>query len=171
MAAPGLKGSIVVTGANGGLGSAIASRISSSALGKDYYGLYLVRKPDAAEGLKSAVGHRPTHEHDIVALDLSSLASVRECAASINRRVTAGSLPPIRALILNAGFQDGSGQTMSNDGFDMSFQVNYLSHFLLTLLLLQSMDREHGRILVIGSWSHESVLQRFHGSYLNSYTN
>ncbi len=39
----------------------------------------------------------------------------------------------------------------------MSFQVNYLAHFLFTLLLLQSMDKTHGRIVVIGSWTHESV--------------
>jgi NAD(P)-dependent dehydrogenase (short-subunit alcohol dehydrogenase family) len=149
------KGSIIVTGATGGLGSAIAFRIASGPLGKDYHGVYTVRKPDAAGSLKETLNRSPAHKHDLVALDLSSLANVRECAATINRRVADASLPPIRALILNAAFQDGSGLTMSDDGFDMTFQVNYLSNFLLTLLLLQSIDKEQGRILVIGSWSHE----------------
>jgi NAD(P)-dependent dehydrogenase (short-subunit alcohol dehydrogenase family) len=44
---------------------------------------------------------------------------------------------------------------MSEDGFEMSWQVNYLANKLLTLLLLESMDPENGRILLIGSWSHE----------------
>lgn len=37
----------------------------------------------------------------------------------------------------------------------MTWQVNFLANQLLTLLLLQSMDKEKGRILLIGSWSHE----------------
>lgn len=44
---------------------------------------------------------------------------------------------------------------MSEDGYEMSFQVNYLSNFILILLLLQSMDKTNGRILIVGSWSHE----------------
>jgi NAD(P)-dependent dehydrogenase (short-subunit alcohol dehydrogenase family) len=44
---------------------------------------------------------------------------------------------------------------MSDDGYEMTWQVNFLANQLLTLLLLQSMDKENGRILLIGSWSHE----------------
>lgn len=44
---------------------------------------------------------------------------------------------------------------MSQDGFEMSWQVNHLSNFVLVLLLLQSMDKKNGRILIVGSWSHE----------------
>lgn len=44
---------------------------------------------------------------------------------------------------------------MTDDGFDMTWQVNFLANMLLSLLLLQSMDKEHGRILIVGSWSHE----------------
>lgn len=44
---------------------------------------------------------------------------------------------------------------MSEDGFEMSWQVNFLSNMLLSLLLLQSMDTQEGRILVIGSWAHK----------------
>ncbi len=153
MATP--KGSILITGANGGLGSAIVSQITSSPLGSEYHGLYTVRNPKTAETLNDILRRTPAHRHDLVSVDLGSLASVREAAAQINKRVSEGSLPPIRALILNAGYQDGSSLTMSADGFEMSFQVNHLAHFLFTLLLLQSMDKANGRILVIGSWSHE----------------
>lgn len=44
---------------------------------------------------------------------------------------------------------------MSDDGFEMSWQVNFLANFVLSLLLLQSMDKREGRMLIIGSWAHE----------------
>ncbi|KAH8883195.1 NAD(P)-binding protein [Thozetella sp. PMI_491] len=149
------KGTIVITGANGGLGSALVSQIVSSPLGREYHGVYTVRNPKTADALRSALGKGSAHKHDTVALDLASLASVREVAADINSRVGDGSLPPIRTLILNAAFQDSTRLTMTSDGFEMSFQVNHLSHFLFTLLLLQSMDKTEGRIVVVGSWSHD----------------
>lgn len=74
---------------------------------------------------------------------------------SAQSRVAARELPPIRVLILNAGSQDFGQQTWTGDGFDTTFASNYLGHWLLTLLLLQSIDKENGRIIVIGSQSHE----------------
>ena len=73
----------------------------------------------------------------------------------IQARVSAGEIPPIRALILNAGFQDFGKQSWTDDGLDTTFAANYLGHWLLTLLLLTSIDKEAGRIIVIGSYGHE----------------
>ncbi|KAI1084418.1 NAD(P)-binding protein [Whalleya microplaca] len=161
MTAP--TGTILVTGANGGLGSAIVSHIlGSESLAKPHYGLYTVRNVQRAAAvqkvLQKAAG--AGHKYDLVPLDLCSLASVRKAAADINSRVANGSIPPIRALVLNAGWQEYTTSTLTDDGFDMAFQSNYLSHFLLTLLLLQSMDKEHGRIIVLGSWSHDTTDER-----------
>ncbi|KAI1639388.1 hypothetical protein F4809DRAFT_638647 [Biscogniauxia mediterranea] len=156
-------GTILVTGANGGLGSAIVGRIlSSEPLAKAHHGLYTVRNVQRASAVQRVLQKAPSagHKYDLVALDLSSLASVREVAADINKRVADGSLPPIRALILCAGWQEYATQTMTGDGFDMAFQSNYLSHFLLTLLLLQSMDTKNGRVVVLGSWSHDTTDKR-----------
>lgn len=151
-------GTIVVTGANGGLGSAIVSAVkSNSSLAQDYYGLYAVRNPQTATQVQATLRNAShvEHVHELVALDLGSLSSVRSAASEINRRVDNGEIPRIRALILNAGWQEYTTQTITKDGFDMAFHVNYLGHFLLTLLLLQSLDRDNGRIVVVGSWSHE----------------
>jgi NAD(P)-dependent dehydrogenase (short-subunit alcohol dehydrogenase family) len=153
-----LKGSILVTGSGGGLGSAIVSQIlSRQEIAKDYYGLYTVRKVSTATTVSKILEKATSvsHKHELVTLDLSSLANVRRAAEDINKRVANGSLPPIRALVLNAGYQEHIGQTFTDDGFDSSFQANYLSHFLLTLMLLESMDKEKGRIVVLGSWTHE----------------
>lgn len=155
------KGTILITGANGGLGHQIVSRIvSSPELAGHYYGLYAVRDARNAPALQSAlsgVGERDSYFYSIESLDLSRLASVRSFAASVNTRVAAGELQPIRALILNAGYSDMGQEQLTEDGFDMSFASNYLGHWLLTLLLLQSMDRECGRIVVLGSITHEYI--------------
>lgn len=44
---------------------------------------------------------------------------------------------------------------MTHDGYEMSWQVNYLSNLILVLMLLESMDKENGRIMIISSWSHK----------------
>jgi len=155
------EGSVLLTGANGGLGSAIVSKILSTPKLASLYGIYAVRKVETASQLNRALQGSdtpPVHKHDVVPLDLSSLASVRALAADINLRVANRSIPPIRAIILNAAYIEWTEQTTTNDGFDMSFQSNYLGHWLLVLLLLQSMDRDEGRILVVGSSMHEWVL-------------
>jgi len=150
------QGSILVTGATGGLGSAIVSQIASTQPGKDYHGIYTVRERNDSR-LAQILKRAPHHGHELLPLNLASLASVREAASSINKRVAAKEIPPIRALILNAGYQDYEKLNKNEDGIEMSFQVNYLSHFLLTLLLLQSMDTAQGRIVIISSASHKSA--------------
>jgi NAD(P)-dependent dehydrogenase (short-subunit alcohol dehydrogenase family) len=153
-----VQGSIVLTGSNGGLGSAIVDQlINQPDLAKDLFGLHTVRNLQSAENVSKVLKKAESmqHMHELVSLDLGSLDSVRTAAEDINERVASGYLPPIRALILNAGWQEQTSQTFTSDGFDMSFQANYLAHFLLTLLLLQSMDKERGRIVILGSWTHE----------------
>ncbi|KAK2610239.1 hypothetical protein N8I77_003689 [Diaporthe amygdali] len=151
-----VKGTILVTGANGGLGSAIAEHIASKAELSTYHGLYTVRDTAHAPALTSALEHGTAHSHDLLALDLTKLDNVRSVAEDVNRRVSAGGIPPIRALILNAGFQDFGKQSWTDDGLDTTFAANYLGHWLLTLLLLKSMDKEAGRIIVIGSQGHDT---------------
>ncbi|OAR02828.1 hypothetical protein LLEC1_01603 [Akanthomyces lecanii] len=140
------KGSILVTGSNGGLGSAIVSEVlRRPSLAQQYHGVYTVRSVANASRVRNLVessGQSAAHSCRLLELDLASLASVRRVAGSINKLVRAGAMAPIRALILNAGYQEQSVQTFTIDGFDMSFQANYLSHFLLALLLLESMDPE-----------------------------
>lgn len=153
------KGTILVTGANGSLGSTMASQIASTPELAAYHGLYAVRDAKAAPALRSALAqYQDTtnpHRHDIISLNLTDLDSVRAVAAAINSRVAAGEIPPIRALVLNAGYLEFTSQTWTADGFDMTFASNYLGHWLLTALLLQSMDRGAGRVVVVGSEAHD----------------
>ena len=78
------KGTILVTGANGGLGSAIAEQIASKPEFSAYHGLYTVRDTKHAPDLTSALTHSATHSHDVVALDLTKLDNVRQVSEGIN---------------------------------------------------------------------------------------
>ncbi|CAJ2511097.1 Uu.00g067220.m01.CDS01 [Anthostomella pinea] len=156
-------GTILVTGANGGLGSAIVGHvIGSNSLARDLHGLYAVRNTQRADAVQKELQKAGPagHKYDLVPLDLSSLASTRKAAQDINKRVADGSIPPIRALVLSAAWQEYTTHTITDDGFDMTFQATYLSHFLLTLLLLRSMDKKHGRVVVLASWSHDTADKR-----------
>lgn len=165
------KGTILLTGANGSLGSTIASQIASTPELAAYHGIYAVRDAETAPALRTALAQRgtqttnPPHTHDIISLNLADLSNVRAVAASINTRVAAGEIPPIRALVLNAGYLEFTAQSWTADGFDLTFASNYLGHWLLTVLLLGSMDREDGRIVVVGSESHDPHNPKSKGSF------
>ncbi|KAI1094285.1 NAD(P)-binding protein [Rostrohypoxylon terebratum] len=155
--ATGRRGTIVVTGANGYLGSDIVRHIFSSPELQAYHCIFTVRDKSAANTrLTSALGAAgESASYEVVSLDLASLSQVREVAAVINERVSAQTIPRIRGLVLNAAFIEYETQTWAEEGgFDMAFVSNYLGHWLLTLMLLQSMDYENGRIAMVSSDSH-----------------
>ena len=150
------KGSFVVTGCNGGLGKTLVAKFLQSPEATLYKGQFAVRNPSAAGALHQVIATSlKAEDHDIITVDLSSLASVRWSAHNINESVKSGKTPPIRALILNAALQHTKGQTFTNDGLESNFAVNYLANYLLVLLLLPSMDKEMGRIVFTSSWSHD----------------
>lgn len=167
---PPCKGTILVTGANGGLGRGYITALSGSPYAKDYRGIYLDRDDAAAQELdtfcKTKVQPRcRDHKWETSALDLGSLAKIRGFAASINARVAEGSLEPIRALVLVAGYLDVAPEAtkprrFTEDGHEAVWGINYLANFLLVLLLLRSMDKEHGRVVMVSSWSHNTYDKR-----------
>ncbi|KAH7073094.1 hypothetical protein BKA63DRAFT_473561 [Paraphoma chrysanthemicola] len=158
---PGLKGSVLITGANGGLGSAFVSNFIKSTYGSQYRGLYLVRNPSTATDLNAVLRSAPaSHTSEVLPMDLSSLQSIRGLAANINTRVANGTLEPLRAVILNAAFQEAHGgtlkaKTFTTEGYEAHFGVNYLANFLFVLLILRSMDKSHGRIVIVSSTVHD----------------
>ncbi|TID21509.1 dehydrogenase/reductase [Venturia nashicola] len=148
------KGTLLLTGANGGIATGFISQFLKSPHASQYKGYYTVRDPKSASTLQHALdpAASSSHEYEIEQLDMSTLESTRTGAAAINKRVAEGTLPRIRALILNAGVQDAK-LDFTADGIERVFAVNYLHQFLLVLCLLQSMDAEWGRIVLIGSTS------------------
>lgn len=136
------KGSFIVTGCNGGLGKAVVADFLQSPNATSCKGQFAVRNPSIATSLQSVLAKSPSaKDHEAIAIDLSTLSSVRASAKDVNDRVNSGRIPPIRALLLNAALQHVKGQTFTGDGMESNFAVNYLANFLLVLLL----SAEHGQ--------------------------
>ncbi|XP_020287595.1 retinol dehydrogenase 12-like isoform X2 [Pseudomyrmex gracilis] len=68
-------------------------------------------------------------------LDNASFKSVREFAEQINKDYS-----KIHILINNAGVMFSLVYTTTKDGFEEQWAINYLSHFLLTFLLLPLLE-------------------------------
>jgi protochlorophyllide reductase len=118
----------VVTGATSGLGleaaRILASRVPDARL------IVGARRPEAATALRAAV---PAQALAVLPLDLGSLDSVRQFAASVE---TTRQGAPVAGLVCNAGLQVVSGHRHSADGHELTFAANHLGHALLTRLLL-----------------------------------
>jgi NAD(P)-dependent dehydrogenase (short-subunit alcohol dehydrogenase family) len=90
-----------------------------------------------------------------VYLDLSSFGSVRECARRVRRLVAR-----VDVLLHNAGCI-GLSRVVTEDGLELTKQVNFLGPFLLTRLLwgLLKKGREP-RVIVVNSVAHQWDLAR-----------
>lgn len=149
------QGTLIVTGAAGGIGRAIAERFTAD-YSDAYTGVFTVRSTsNHSAQLLHKVILKARNPSTIALLELTSLSNIRAFATDINTRVSTGSLPPITALVLNAGYMSKRSELLTSDGYETTFQVNYLSNFLLVLLLLQSMHPLHARIVYITSWTHD----------------
>jgi NAD(P)-dependent dehydrogenase (short-subunit alcohol dehydrogenase family) len=87
-----------------------------------------------------------------VPLDLFSLASIRR----VPEVLAAMRVPPLSGLILNAGGINMEAKSLefTEDGFERTFQLNFLGHFLLANLLIQCMTAA-ARIVFVSSDLHD----------------
>jgi NAD(P)-dependent dehydrogenase (short-subunit alcohol dehydrogenase family) len=70
------------------------------------------------------------------------------------KNVPAAGVPPVHALVCNAGVQVVSGTEVTDDGVEMTFGVNHLGHFALVQGLLDALARP-ARIVVVSSGTHD----------------
>ena len=70
-------------------------------------------------------------------LDLSCCNSVRNFVHTFEQNYNDG----LHILINNAGIMGVTPRCLSTDGFELQFQTNYLSHFLLTHLLIDRLKQ------------------------------
>lgn len=107
---------VVMTGGTSGFGLVAARRLA---------------EPGDARVLVGARG--TTSEGEAVPLDLARLDSVREFAAATRYRLGDRR---IDALVLNAGVIRPGVEQRTADGFETTFAVNHLAHYLVLRLLL-----------------------------------
>jgi len=96
----------------------------------------------AAEAEKRLQAENPKVSVRTVDCDLQSLDSVRRAAAQT--AAIAGEFGGLDALLNNAGVM-AVPDTRTPDGFDVQMQTNHLSHFLLTKLLMPSLEAAAAR--------------------------
>ena len=140
----------IVTGANTGLGFECARALAET---NDWHVVVACRSADKGrEAVKRLLAQTRRSENEIEAmtLDLASLESVRNFA----RDYAAERRPPLRALVCNAATQIVTGRTFTKDGFETTFGVNHLGHFLLVNLMLAQMTPP-ARIVVVSSGTHD----------------
>ena len=126
-----MQGRIIITGASGAIGSVVAREMAAA--GRPV--VMACRNPRKAEAVRDAIlADLPGAEIGILPLDLASLDSVRAFAESIGPE-------PVEALFNNAGTISKS-YSLTLDGLENTFAVNYFGPVLLTRLLIPKMAPE-----------------------------
>lgn len=143
---------VLLTGGNSGIGFECARRLA----GENRHVLMASRNREASREAVARIQRESGRDAaSEMGLDLGSLASVREFAREVEARDV-----PIRALVCNAGLQNDGELRRSADGFERTFAVNHLGHFLLTNLLLTRLSRQApSRIVVVSSGVHDPKLR------------
>lgn len=142
---------VMVTGATNGIGEVTALELARK-------GAHVVVVSRSAEKLERTV-QRITDETGnphVAALqaDLSLMAQVRQAAEQFHERYDR-----LDVLVNNAGAYFNNRQ-MTAEGYEMTFALNHLNYFLLTNLLLETIQRTaqqtgDARIINVSSGAHE----------------
>ncbi len=143
-------GTALITGGNAGLGLEAARRLAAKQQNLVLAGRDRASLEKAASTLREQFGVSVT----TVPLDLSSLASVHAAVDSVRQLIAEGQIQPLDALLCNAGAQFQGPISYSKDGYEETFAINYLGHFLLVYLLLDSLAKE-GRVVFTASGTHD----------------
>jgi NAD(P)-dependent dehydrogenase (short-subunit alcohol dehydrogenase family) len=144
---------IVITGANAGIGFATAKHIA----GHPGWHVVLACRNSAKAALEEIHKVHPGASVSALPLDLFSLQSVSDFAASLEEQAPS----PLYGLVLNAGGINMKAKSLefSKDGFERTFQLNFLGHFALTSLLVEKM-RAPARIVFVSSDLHDPAATR-----------
>ena len=135
----------VVTGANTGLGLATTRALVSNGMPVTMAVRNLDRGRAAATAVLAGV---PDADLQVQQLDLAYLDSVQRFAEEHTE--------PVSRLVCNAGVMLVPEQSLTADGFEMHWGVNFLGHYLLTALLLPGLA-DDARVVSLSSIAHRSA--------------
>jgi NAD(P)-dependent dehydrogenase (short-subunit alcohol dehydrogenase family) len=139
---------VIVTGGNTGLGFQCA-RFVGVGVDPDVLVVIACRTADAGRQAQTRLEAMGVHAITLP-LDLASLASVR---AFVDHFRGSG-LPPLVGLVCNAGVQNAGPAQRTVDGYESTFAINHLGHFLLVNLLLPLMAAD-SQIIFVSSGVHD----------------
>ena len=137
---------VLITGANTGIGKETAVGLADMGATVVLACRNRAKAEAAAEEVRSRSGN---DDVQLVDLDLADLDSVRACADEVLQR-----FDRLDVLINNAGLELGK-RTTTKQGFETTFGVNHLGHFLLTNRLLDRLRASApARIVNLSSVGH-----------------
>jgi NAD(P)-dependent dehydrogenase (short-subunit alcohol dehydrogenase family) len=146
---------VVITGGNTGLGFECAKALLSDS-DATWHVILACRDADRAQAAvdQLTADGTTTGRVEAMSLDLASLASIRTFAADVTSTLGVKVIPPLHAIVCNAGVNPGPKMSTTADGFESTFGVNHLGHFLLVNELLPVLQPP-GRVVVVASGVHD----------------
>ncbi|UCG24006.1 MAG: SDR family NAD(P)-dependent oxidoreductase, partial [Chloroflexota bacterium] len=135
---------VLVTGGTNGMGKGVA-QILAGADNQSHEIIILCRSKERGEATVNELEAITKSKNiSIVLCDLTKLSDVRNVIEEIHRQHTF-----LDGLFVNAGLGYAAERVETEDGMDPHFQVNYLSQFMLTLNLLDLLEKSEngGRVI------------------------
>lgn len=140
---------VLITGSTDGIGRAAARQLAAAGAHVIVHGRSKAKVDATLAELKSEL---PGGTLDGVAFDLGTLAGVRRGAAAVQELA-----PELHVLVNNAGVF-ATERVVTEDGFELSFAVNYVAPFVLTELLAPRLEASAtaipSRVIDVSSVAH-----------------
>ncbi len=141
---------VFITGATDGIGKQSAIELAR----QDYHVIIHGRSDEsvnqALEDIRKELG-----KDDVTGFsgDFEVLSEVRDLAEKVKKNYD-----KLDILVNNAGIFQKTRE-LTQDGFEKTFQVNYLAHFLLTNLLMDLLENaERARVVNVSSMVHSTAI-------------
>jgi len=135
---------VLITGGTNGMGKGVA-KILAGIDNQAHEIVVLCRSKKLGEAVVTELVNTTSNTKiSIVLCDLSKLAEVKRAITEIHDKYEF-----LDGIFVNAGLGYAAKRVVTEDGFDSHFQVNYLSQFMLTLNLLDLLEKsgKGGRVI------------------------
>ena len=141
----------LITGATDGVGKLTAMELAARGFAIVMAARNAAKAEMVRQEIATATGNRSV---DFITADLTSLRQTRQLATAFKQQFS-----HLDVLINNAGVFLPT-RTVTEDNYETMYQVNYLSHFLLTNLLLEEI-KNSGQGRIVNLTSNIYTLGRF----------
>lgn len=140
----------LITGANSGIGKVTASKLAEDGM----LVIMLCRNREKGQKAKEDIIAKTGKDNiDLIIADLSSQSQVKKAAEEFYTKYHR-----LDILINNAGLILGNERQVSEDNIELTLAINHLSHFLLTYLLWNALQKSpEARIINVTSEAHRIV--------------
>ncbi|WNJ20350.1 SDR family NAD(P)-dependent oxidoreductase [Pontibacter sp. G13] len=135
---------ILITGGTNGMGKGVAQVLAGQSDPAHEIIILCRSEQLGEETIREITKDHGSYKHSIVLCDLTKLSDVKQAIAEIHEKHTY-----LDGVFVNAGLGYAAERTVTEDGCEAHFQVNYLSHFMLCLNLLSLLEKSEqgGRII------------------------